>query len=74
MELAMRIVPIVLGLMILPAKAFGYPTAVVFTPTGEVKAAGDVGLLSYTATNLSPGVSPGSSWFGIEAGLLPQWK
>jgi hypothetical protein len=73
-ELAMRILTLVLGLMILPAKSFGYPTAVVFSPTGEAKGAGDVGLLSYTATNFSPGVSPGSSWFGVEAGLLPQWK
>ena len=70
----MRTLPLVIGLLTLPATAFGYPTAVVFTPTGEAKALGDVGLLAYTATNLSPSVSPASSWFGVEGGLLPQWK
>jgi hypothetical protein len=70
----MRPLPIALSLLFLPATAFGYPTAVVFSPTGEAKALGDVGLLAYSATNLSPSVSPGSSWFGVEVGLLPQWK
>jgi hypothetical protein len=69
----MRALTIALGLLALPSSALAYPTSVVFTPTGEAKAIGDIGLLGYSATNLSPGVSPGSSWFGIEAGLLPQW-
>jgi hypothetical protein len=70
----LRTLLLTLGLVIFPATALGYPTSVVFTPTGEAKAMGDVGLLAYSATNLSPRVSPSSSWFGFEAGLLPQWK
>jgi hypothetical protein len=70
----MRTLLLALGLVILPATASGYPTSVVFTPTGEAKSAGDVGLLAYTATNFSPGISPGSSWFGLQVGFLPQWK
>lgn len=35
---------------------------------------GTVGLLAYGATNFAPRVTPGSSWFGIQGGLLPQWK
>ncbi len=70
----LRTILLTLGLLIFPATALAYPTSVVFTPTGEAKAMGDVGLLAYSATNLSPRVSPSSSWFGFEAGLLPQWK
>lgn len=69
----MRASIIALGMLALPSSALAYPTSVVFTPTGEAKAIGDIGLLGYSATNLSPRVSPGSSWFGIEGGILPQW-
>lgn len=58
----------------LPATAFAYPSSIVFSPNGEAKPLGTVGLLAYGAINFSPRVTPGSSWFGIEGGLLPQWK
>ena len=70
----LRTLLLTLGLVIFPATALGYPTSVVFTPTGEAKAMGDVGLLAYSATNLSPTVSPNSPWLGFEAGLLPEWR
>jgi len=63
-----------LVILLVPSSAWAYPTAVVFSPTGEAHALGNVGLLAYTSTNLSPGrVTPGSSWFGVQTGLLPQW-
>ena len=61
-------------LLLLPATAFAYPSSVVFSPNGEAKPLGTVGLLAYGAINAAPKVTPGSSWFGIEGGLLPQWK
>jgi hypothetical protein len=63
-----------LAIVIVEAPAFAYPSSVVFSPNGEAKPLGTIGLLAYGATNLSPSVSPGSSWFGIQGGLLPQWK
>jgi len=61
-------------LLLLPATALAYPSSVVFSPNGEAKALGTVGLLAYGAINLSPKATPGASWFGIEGALLPQWK
>lgn len=61
-------------LLTVSSTAHAYPTAAVFTPTGEAKDGGQVGLLAYSGTNLTPSVSPGSSWFGAEVGLLPQWE
>ena len=61
-------------LLSLPATALAYPSSIVFSPNGEAKPLGTVGLLAYGAINVSPKVAPGSSWFGIEGGLLPQWK
>jgi hypothetical protein len=61
-------------LLLRSATALAYPTSVVFTPNGEVKPLGTVGLLAYGAVNLAPKITPGSSWFGIQAGLLPQWQ
>lgn len=66
------VVPLVL--LCLPATALAYPSSIVFSPNGEAKPLGTVGLLAYGAINLSPKVAPGSSWFGIQGGLLPQWK
>jgi hypothetical protein len=65
--------PLIAALVLLPVTALAYPTAVVFAPTGEARPLGNVGLFAYTATNLSPSVSPNSSWFGAQVGLLPQW-
>ena len=54
--------------------AHAYPSAVVFSPNGETKQIGSVGLLAYTSTNLSQHtVTPGASWFGVQAGLLPSF-
>jgi hypothetical protein len=61
-------------LLLVPSVALGYPSSIVFSPNGECKALGTVGLLGYGAINVEPTVAPGSSWFGIQAGLLPQWK
>jgi hypothetical protein len=61
------------ALALVPSSAWAYPTSVVFSPTGETKPLGTAGLLAYTSTTLSPSVSAGSSWFGVEAGVLPQW-
>lgn len=58
---------------LIPATALAYPSAVVFSPNGEVKPLGQVGFLAYTSVNLSPSVSPGSTWFGLDVGLLPQF-
>jgi len=55
-----------------PSSAGAYPTAVVFSPTGEAKPAASIGLLAYASTNLSPAISPGATWFGIQVGVLPQ--
>ena len=52
--------------------AYAYPTGVVFTPTGEAKPAGTVGVMAYASTNLAPAVSPGATWFGAQVGLLAQ--
>lgn len=51
-----------------------YPTSVVFTPTAEAKDLGTVGVLAYTSTNLKPKLNPGSTWAGLEFGVLPQFK
>jgi len=58
---------------LISSTALAYPSAVVFTPNGEAKPFGEVGLLAYTATNLSPSVTAGSSWFGANVGVLPNW-
>src|SRR4051794_9755842 len=52
--------------------ASAYPTALIFAPTGDAKAAGDVGMLSYTSLNFAPSFSAGSSWFGADVGVLPR--
>jgi hypothetical protein len=65
---------ILLFLLLLPATALAYPSSIVFSPNGEAKPMGTIGLLAYGAINAAPKVTPGSSWFGIQGGLLPQWK
>jgi hypothetical protein len=66
---------LVISLMLfLPGAALGYPSSIVFSPNGECKPLGTIGLLAYGAVNVEPTVTAGSSWFGIQAGLLPQWK
>lgn len=62
------------ALLPVPAPALAYPSSVVFSPNGEAKPLGTVGLLAYGAINLAPKVTPSSSWFGVQAGLLPQWN
>ena len=61
-------------LLLAPTTVLAYPSSIVFSPHGEAKPLGTVGLLAYGAINAAPKVTPGSSWFGIEGGLLPQWK
>jgi hypothetical protein len=70
----MRTIIVSLVLLLLPATALAYPSSVVFSPNGEVKPMGSIGLLAYGAINTAPKVTPGSSWFAIQGGLLPQWK
>jgi hypothetical protein len=64
----------VLGVLFLPTTAFAYATAAVFTPTGEAMSGGMVCVFAYTSTNLSPGVSPASTWLGAQIGVLPQFN
>jgi len=71
---AFRIFILSLGILLIPGIVLAYPSSIVFSPNGEAKPLGTVGLLAYGAANLSPKTTPGSSWFGIQAGLLPQWK
>lgn len=59
------------ALVSLSSEALAYPTSVVFSPSGETKTLGNIGLLGYTSTNLGPTLSPGSSWFGFQVGVLP---
>ena len=56
--------------------AAAYPTSVVFAPTGEAKAFGDVSPLLYTSMALtSPiGTTPGTNWACIEVGVLPRFE
>jgi hypothetical protein len=57
--------------------AAAYPTSVVFAPTGEAKAFGDVTPLFYTSVTLtSPGgtTGPGTSWACLEVGVLPRFE
>lgn len=61
------------GCLLLPATASAYPTTAVFTPTGEAMPGGVVGIMAYASTNLAPAVSPGSTWFGAQVGLLRQF-
>jgi hypothetical protein len=70
----MRTIIVTSLLLLLPATALAYPSSVVFSPNGEVKPLGTVGLLAYGAINVAPKVAPGPSWFAIQGGLLPQWK
>jgi hypothetical protein len=70
----LRTIVLCLVLVLVPVMVRAYPSSIVFSPNGEAKPLGTVGLLAYGATNLAPAVTPGSSWFGIQGGLLPQWK
>src|SRR5215212_4036384 len=54
--------------------ASAYPTSVIFAPTGDAKAAGDVGTLLYFSMILTKPVSPGLCWFGADIGVLPKLK
>jgi hypothetical protein len=65
---------VIVLVLLAPSSVLGYPSSIVFSPNGECKPLGTVGLLGYGAVNVEPTVTPGSSWFGIQAGLLPQWK
>jgi hypothetical protein len=62
------------ALLVVSTTASAYPSSVVFSPNGEARPIGTVGVLAYSATNLAPSVSAGSSWFGLQAGLLSQWS
>jgi hypothetical protein len=70
----MKKLTIIAALSLIPSTALAYPTAVVFSPSGEARSFLNVGLVAYTATNFSPHVSPSASWFGAQIGMLPQWK
>ena len=54
--------------------AAAYPTSVVFAPTGEAKAFGDVSPLFYTSMAFTPKVAPGASWTCLEVGVLPRFE
>jgi hypothetical protein len=71
---AWRTILVPVALLLFSSTAIAYPSSVVFSPNGEAKPLGTVGLLAYGAVNVGPKVTPGSSWFGIRAGALPQWK
>src|SRR5450631_1195168 len=71
---AWRAILVLGAVLFFSATAVAYPSSVVFSPNGEAKPLGTVGLLAYGAVNVGPKVTPGSSWFGIQAGALPQWK
>ena len=62
------------GCLLLSSTASAYPTTAVFTPTGEAMPGGMVGIMAYASTNLAPAISPGSTWFGAQVGLLPQFE
>jgi hypothetical protein len=51
------------------APTLAYPSAIIFTPTGEVKNLGQASFLAYTATFYG---TP-NSWNGGVLGLLPSW-
>ncbi len=59
--------------LLVPATASAYPTAIVFTPTGEAMPGGTVCAFIYASTNLGPATSPGPTWLGAQIGLLPQF-
>lgn len=70
-----RAVSVLIGLsQALAATASAYPTGVVFTPTGETMTGGTVCAFAYASSNLSPAVSPGATWIGVQVGLLPQFE
>ena len=52
--------------------AEAYPTSVIFAPTGDTKAVGDVGVLFYTFMTFYPSVAGGQMWIGADAGVLPR--
>lgn len=54
--------------------ASAYPTSVVFAPTGDSKAGGDVGMFAYSSINLHPTVLPGATFLGFNMGVLPKLK
>ena len=70
----MRTIIVSLVLVLLPATALAYPTSVVFSPNGDAKPLGRVGLVGYGGMNVAPKATPSASWFCIQVGLLPQWK
>lgn len=71
--LASRIL-ILLSILLFPTTTLAYPSSVLFSPSGDAKDLGTVSFLAYGVINVAPKVAPGSSWFGIQGGLLPQWK
>jgi hypothetical protein len=52
--------------------ALAYPTSVVFAPTGEAKAGGDVSVFLYQAMSFAPTVGPAAAWIGVDVGLIPR--
>lgn len=63
-----------LSTLFIVSNASAYPSAVVFSPTGDVKPLGTVGVLAYTSTNLAPSITAGATWLGVEGGVLPSIK
>lgn len=59
-------------LLIIPRPAAAYPTAIVFSPSGEALTFGNFGFGTIGAINMSP-LPPafGSGWLGFTAGVVP---
>jgi hypothetical protein len=55
-------------------EAAAYPSSIVFAPTGEAKAFGDVAPLMYGAMSFTPTVGHSSTWLCLEAGVLPRFE
>jgi hypothetical protein len=64
----------------LTTPALGYPTAVIFAPTGDSKALGDMNALMYASSTFSPRAangerfSPSSTWSGALFGVVPSLR
>lgn len=59
------------------ARGGAYPRSVVFAPSGEVQAFATVELFTFASLFYRPALTPGVTWIGLNAGLLPEvryWK
>lgn len=60
------------AVVLIAGTAHAYPSSVVFAPTGESRAFGEVGLFGYTSWVLHRKVAPGVTWFGLQVGVVPK--